>query len=258
MGRFMMRRTLYAIVTLFILSLTIFAVVRLTGDPVTLLAEPGARAEDLDRVRAEWGLDRSWPVQYLAFAKNVFTGELGKSFNYQMPVSTLYFQRLPNSLELALAATLISFFIGIPAGILSAVRINSWWDSFGKIVALLGLSIPGFWLGLVLILVFSVWLRWLRKERANWFGRYPSFCAARSIRFLVTAGMYRASGALFSTIDTVVEENPLSFATSRMVTMTGLTTNAKTRSCCARKRLVFAPEQPLEFRANAGGHYSRE
>ena len=105
MGQFMIRRTLYAVVTLFILSLTIFTVVRLTGDPVTLLAEPGARAEDLDRVRTEWGLDRPWPVQYLAFVKNVFTGELGKSFNYEMPVSTLYFQRLPNSLELALAAT---------------------------------------------------------------------------------------------------------------------------------------------------------
>ncbi len=161
MGQFMMRRTLYAVVTLFILSLTIFTVVRLTGDPVTLLAEPGARAEDLDRVRVEWGLDRPWPVQYLAFVKNVFTGQLGKSFNYEMPVSTLYFQRLPNSLELAFAATLISFFIGIPAGIISAVRVNSAWDNFGKVVALLGLSVPGFWLGLVLILVFSVWLHWL-------------------------------------------------------------------------------------------------
>jgi peptide/nickel transport system permease protein len=161
MRQFMIRRTLYAIVTLFILSLTIFTVVRLTGDPVTLLAEPGARAEDLDRVRTEWGLDRPWPVQYAAFVKNVFTGQLGKSFNYEMPVSTLYFQRLPNSLELALAATLISFFIGIPAGIVSAVRVNSVWDNFGKIVALLGLSVPGFWLGLVMILVFSVWLHWL-------------------------------------------------------------------------------------------------
>jgi len=161
MGKFMIRRTLYAIITLFILSLTIFTVIRLTGDPVTLLAEPGARTEDLARVRAEWGLDRPWPVQYLAFVKNVLTGQLGKSFNYEMPVSTLYFQRLPNSLELALAATLISFFIGIPAGIVSAVRVNSVWDNFGKIVALLGLSVPGFWLGLVLILVFSVWLHWL-------------------------------------------------------------------------------------------------
>ena len=117
--------------------------------------------KDLDRVRAEWGLDRPWPIQYLAFAQNIFTGQLGKSFNYQMPVSTLYFQRLPNSLELAFAATMISFFIGIPAGIISAVRVNSGWDNVGKIVALLGLSVPGFWLGLVLILVFSVWLHWL-------------------------------------------------------------------------------------------------
>src|SRR3979490_2842140 len=161
MGQFMIRRTLYALVTLFILSLTIFTVVRLTGDPVTLLAEPGARAEDLDRVRAEWGLDRPRPIQYLAFAKNVFTGDLGKSFNYEMPVSTLYFQRLPNSLELALAATLISFVIGIPAGLISAVKVNSAWDNVGKVIALFGLAVPGFWLGLVMILVFSVWLEWL-------------------------------------------------------------------------------------------------
>jgi ABC-type dipeptide/oligopeptide/nickel transport system permease component len=161
MTRFIIRRTLYALITLFILSLTIFMIVRLTGDPVTLLAEPGARAEDLDRIRLEWGLDRSFPMQYLAFAKNAFTGELGKSFNYQMPVSTLYFQRLPASLELALAATLISFIIGIPAGLISAVKVNSGWDNAGKVVALFGLAVPGFWLGLVMMLVFSVWLGWL-------------------------------------------------------------------------------------------------
>src|SRR6185312_5159110 len=161
MAQFILRRTIYAIITLFILSLTIFVAIRLTGDPVTLLAEPGAREEDLARVRTAWGLDQPWPVQYFAFAKNVFTGELGQSFNYQMPVSTLYFKRLPNSLELAAAATLISFVIGIPAGILSAVRVNSVWDHVGKTIALLGLSVPGFWLGLVLILVFSVWLEWL-------------------------------------------------------------------------------------------------
>jgi peptide/nickel transport system permease protein len=161
MRQFIIRRTLYAIITLFILSLTIFLVVRLTGDPVTLLAEPGARAEDLDRVRTEWGLNRPLPVQYLSFLHNIATGQLGKSFNYEMPVSQLYFQRLPNSLELALAASLISFLVGIPAGLISAVRVNTAWDNVGKIVALLGLAVPGFWLGLVLILVFSVWLGWL-------------------------------------------------------------------------------------------------
>jgi peptide/nickel transport system permease protein len=161
MARFVIRRTLYAIVTLFILSLTIFTVIRLTGDPVTLMAEPGAPPEDLDRVRAEWGLDRPLPLQYLSFLKNIATGDLGKSFNYEMPVSTLYFQRLPNSLELAFAATLISFVIGIPAGLISAVRVNTVWDSAGKVIALFGLAVPGFWLGLVMILVFSVWLGWL-------------------------------------------------------------------------------------------------
>src|ERR1041384_2314288 len=165
MTRFIIRRTFYALITLLILSLTIFMVVRLTGDPVTLLAEPGAHTEDLDRIRAEWGLDRSWPIQYLAFAKNVFTGEVGKSFNYQMPVSALYFQRLPNSLELAFAATLISFIIGIPAGMISAVKVNSAWDTAGKVIALFGLAVPGFWLGLVMILVFSVWLGWLTGWR---------------------------------------------------------------------------------------------
>jgi len=74
MGQFIVRRTLYAVATLFILSLTIFLVVRLTGDPVTLLAEPGAQEEDLAVVRKDWGLDRPLPVQYAAFVKNIFSG----------------------------------------------------------------------------------------------------------------------------------------------------------------------------------------
>jgi ABC-type dipeptide/oligopeptide/nickel transport system permease component len=161
MRQFIVLRILYSIITLLILSLTIFTIVRLTGDPALLMAEPGARPEDLARVRQQWGLDRPWPVQFMSFMQNVATGELGKSFNYRLPVSELYFQRLPNSLQLALVATAISLLVGIPAGIISAVRVNSLWDNLGKVIALLGLSIPGFWLGLVLILVFSVWLRWL-------------------------------------------------------------------------------------------------
>jgi ABC-type dipeptide/oligopeptide/nickel transport system permease component len=161
MRQFIVLRILYSIVTLLILSLTIFSIVRLTGDPALLMAEPGARPEDLARVRQQWGLDRPWPVQFVSFMQNIVTGQLGKSFNYRLPVSELYLQRLPNSLQLALVATVISLLVGIPAGIISAVRVNSLWDNLGKIVALLGLSIPGFWLGLVLILVFSVWLRWL-------------------------------------------------------------------------------------------------
>jgi peptide/nickel transport system permease protein len=167
MWPFIMRRTVYSLITLFILSLTIFTVVRLTGDPAVLLAEPGARPEDLERVREQWGLNRPWPVQYVSFVQNVFRGEFGKSFNYRLPVSELYFQRLPNSLQLALVATVISLVLGVPAGLLSAVKVNGLWDNVGKVLGLLGLSVPGFWLGLVLILVFAVWLRWLPTSGAG-------------------------------------------------------------------------------------------
>src|SRR5438874_9634483 len=128
MGQFIVRRVLYSVVTLFILSATIFLIVRLTGDPVALMAEASAREEDLERIRHQWGLDRSWPVQYLTFMQNAFKGELGKSFNYRLPVTELYFQRLPNSLTLGLAATLISLLSGVLAGVVAAVKVTTWWD----------------------------------------------------------------------------------------------------------------------------------
>src|SRR5258705_907318 len=144
MPEFILRRALYSLVTLFILSGTIFLIVRLTGDPVALMSEASARPEDLERVRHQWGLDRSWPVQYVTFMQNALQGELGKSFNYRLPVNELYFQRLPNSLTLGLSATLISLLIGVPAGMISAVKVNSPWDNLAKGIALLRLSIPGF------------------------------------------------------------------------------------------------------------------
>ena len=169
MRQFIVRRACYSVITLLILSLTIFLIVRLTGDPALLMTEPGAQEADLARVRSQWGLDLPWPVQYFHFLWNILQGDLGSSFNYRMPVSELYFERLPNSLQLALAATIISIVVGIPAGLISAVRVNTLWDNLGKGVALMGLAIPGFWLGLVMILVFSVWLEWLPTSgRGDW------------------------------------------------------------------------------------------
>lgn len=161
MRRFLLKRLGYSLVSLFLLSLTIFLFVRLTGDPAVLLAEPGARAEDLQAIRQQFGLDRPVWVQYLAFMSSLVRGDFGQSFYYRVPVLELYFQRLPHSLLLAGVAMVFSLGIGIPTGIVSAVRVNQFWDSFGKIFALLGLSLPSFWVGLVMILFFSVYLGWL-------------------------------------------------------------------------------------------------
>jgi peptide/nickel transport system permease protein len=161
MRRFILRRLGYALISLFLLSVTIFLLVRVTGDPTVLLVEPGASRADIDALRAELGLDRSLPVQYVAFVRDVVRGDFGRSFYYRTPVLELYLSRLPNSLVLALTAMAFSLILGIPTGILAAVRVGGWWDSAGKIFSLLGLSMPSFWTGLLMILFFSVYLGWL-------------------------------------------------------------------------------------------------
>ena len=161
MQAYFVRRLCYSLISLFLLSLTIFSVIRATGDPARLISGPGARPEDYARARTEWGLDRSWPEQYLSFVTNVARGDLGMSFQYRVPVRNLYFERLPNSLQLAGVGFLISLLIGIPLGIVTAVKVDTVWDSVSKVIAMLGLSLPNFFIGLVMIIVFAVGLRWL-------------------------------------------------------------------------------------------------
>ncbi len=157
MKRFILSRVFYSILTLWILTAIIFSMVRLTGDPAELLGDyPGAPEADLEAQRERWGLNESWPTQYRKFVTNVFQGDFGRSFQFGTSVTDIYFSRLPNSLQLAAAAFIISIVIGVPLGIISAVKLNSGWDSLGKLVALLGLSIPGFFVGLVLILILGV------------------------------------------------------------------------------------------------------
>jgi peptide/nickel transport system permease protein len=161
MKRFIVKRLGYAALSLVLLTLIIFLLVRLTGDPSVLLVEPGASKEDLAAVRLQLGLDRPLWVQYGHFMSSLARGDLGHSFYYRTPVLELYMTRLPHSLMLAVAAMAFSLLVGIPSGIIAAVRVNQWWDSAGKIFALLGLSLPSFWVGLVMILFFSVYLGWL-------------------------------------------------------------------------------------------------
>ena len=161
MKRFIIKRLGLAIVSLFVLSVTIFLLMRVTGDPAVLLAEPGASQADLDAIRTQFGLDKPLWWQYGSFVTHLFRGDFGQSFYYRTDVFELYLSRLPASLLLAGAAMAFSLIVGIPTGIIAAVRVNQWWDSVGKIFALLGLSMPSFWVGLVMILFFSVYLGWL-------------------------------------------------------------------------------------------------
>src|SRR6185369_13637077 len=161
MRKYIIRRLGYSVVSLVLLSLTIFFFVRVTGDPAVLLVEPGASKADLDQIRQQFGLDRPLFIQYGHFVSALVRGDFGQSFYYRTPVLELYLSRLPNSLMLAAAAMALSLLIGIPSGILAAVNVNGWWDRVGKIFSLLGLSLPSFWVGLVMILFFSVYLGWL-------------------------------------------------------------------------------------------------
>jgi len=161
MRQFVARRLFYSLLSLLLLSLTIFFFVRVTGDPAALLVEPGASDDDIAAIHQQFGLDKPLWVQYGLFMANLLRGDFGQSFYYQTPVADLYFDRLPNSLLLAAVAMAFSLIVGIPTGILAAVRVGRFWDSAGKLFALLGLSLPSFFVGLVLILVFSVYLGWL-------------------------------------------------------------------------------------------------
>src|SRR3981189_3503162 len=128
MTRHITRRIAYSLLSLFLLSLTIFLFVRVTGDPTALLVEPGSSQADIDAMRERFGLDQPLWVQYWSFIWSLAQGDLGQSFYYRMPVLELYLSRLPNSLLLALAAMAFSLLIGIPSGILAAVRVGRFWD----------------------------------------------------------------------------------------------------------------------------------
>ena len=161
MKKYILVRALYSLITLWLLVSIVFAMVRLTGDPVKMKGEVGADAVYLEQLRHNWGLDKPFYRQYASFIGNLLQADFGHSFEKSLPVRDIYFERLPNSLKLGFAAFAISIVLGVPFGMLSALKVNTWWDNAGKLIALLGLSMPGFFLGLVLIIIFGVGLGWL-------------------------------------------------------------------------------------------------
>jgi peptide/nickel transport system permease protein len=161
MGRYIARRVVYSVVTLLLLSITIFLLVRATGDPARVYAGAEATEEEVEVIRQEFGLDRPLIEQYTSFMGDTLTGDLGRSFHFRQPVLDVYLDRLPRSLLLASLAFVLSLVIGIPAGVLTAVRPRGWAARVMRGVALTGVSVPNFVIATALIFIFSVRLGWL-------------------------------------------------------------------------------------------------
>jgi peptide/nickel transport system permease protein len=150
-----------AIVTLLASSFIIFALVRTSGSPVDLILPAEATPADREAMIRRLGLDRPLPYQYGAFLASALRGDWGASLRTGRPATELVGERLANSLKLATAAVAITLLISIPLGVLAAVHRGGFWDRVGMGFAVLGQSLPAFWLGIVLMLIFAVWLRWL-------------------------------------------------------------------------------------------------
>jgi peptide/nickel transport system permease protein len=181
---FIFRRLLQSVVVMAVVAFIAFGLFNFTGDPVAFMVGPEATAEERAQLRRELGLDRPSYVQFLRFARNVVHGEFGISLRQGRQVSTLLKERLPATLELSIAAALLALVVGIPAGVYTALKRNTWLAHVLLAGSLVGVSLPTFLIGILLILIFAVQLGWL-----------PSFGRGDTVAFgWWTSGLFTASG----------------------------------------------------------------
>ena len=189
MAAFIIRRLLQSVLVLGIMSLLVFAGVYALGNPVDILISPQADQADIARAIAALGLDRPLWQQYLIFLKQAASGDLGSSFAYNIPAIKLILERMPATLELALAATCIAVALGIPLGLWAGVAPDSWPGRLIMTGSILGFSLPTFWVGLMLIMLFAVELGWLpasgRGPTTVIFGIPVSFLSWEGLRHLI-------------------------------------------------------------------------
>ncbi|MEI4470773.1 ABC transporter permease [Frigidibacter sp. MR17.24] len=188
---FIVRRLLVALPTLLIVSILVFLLQKLLpGDPVLALAGEERDPATIAFLREQYHLNDPWVMQYWYWISGIVQGDFGASLRTNQPVAQLIAQKLPVTIQLAIMSMIFALAIGIPAGILAAVRKNTWIDWLANIVALSGLSIPNFWLGIMLILFVSVRLGWLPAS-----GYEPFFSdPARSIQTMLMPSFVLGTG----------------------------------------------------------------
>ncbi|MFN7984063.1 MAG: nickel ABC transporter permease [Vicinamibacterales bacterium] len=199
MTRFLIRRLALTIPVLVGVATLVFSLIHLVpGDPVQALLGESAAPQDVARMRSRLGLDRPLTEQYVAFARGVVHGDLGTSLRTNQPVTRVLAERMPATLELALAAMLVSVLVAVPLGLTAAARAGTAVDHGSTVLALFGMSLPTFWLGPLLALIFSVWLGWLPVSGRGTF--------AHLVLPAVTLGVPLASLLARMTRSTVADE----------------------------------------------------
>ncbi len=161
MWTYIIRRTLLLIPIFLIISVVVFSLIHMVpGDPIDSLLGPGSTASDRVELTKMYGLDKSLPVQYLVWMKKIFMGDMGQSIIEKQPVLDMILYNTPFTLRLGIASLVISLVLGVFLGVISAAAKNTFLDYISMIIALLGVTVPAFWLGLILMLIFSVMLGW--------------------------------------------------------------------------------------------------
>jgi peptide/nickel transport system permease protein len=162
MARYLRRRLVHSVLTLLGVSVLVFVILRvMPGDPAKMLLPEGAPQSAVEELDRQLGLHRPLPVQYLIFVRDVFGGDFGQSFQYKAPALQVVLERVPATVDLTIAAMVLIVAAGAPIGIMAAVRPGTRYEYGGMVFAVLGQSLPNFWLGIMLILLFGVALRWL-------------------------------------------------------------------------------------------------
>src|SRR5262245_64077711 len=222
------RRLLQSAVVLVLMSLLVFAGVYAVGNPVEILVNPQADQAEIARATAALGLDRPLAEQYLLFLRDAAIGDLGRSFAYNAPAIGLILERLPATVELATAAMLIALALGIPLGLWAGVAPRSLAGRTITAGSILGFSLPTFWVGLLLILVFSVWLGWLptagRGPTVSLAGIPVSFLSAEGLRHLAlpAANLALFNLSLFARLARSGAREAMPQAYVRLVSATGI------------------------------------
>lgn len=202
LARFIFFRIIQAIATLVVLSAAVYFGAELTGDAALAMAPGDAKPSEIQAIRENLGLDRPVVVRYFDYLGGLFVGDFGRSYNKRQPVFDLVVERIPKTVQLAAAALLVAVVIGIPLGIMSAVKRGSIVDRLGKSFAILGMSMPQFWLAIILMWVFAVELRLLPPLYTPGLGIPNFIIPAFAIAVFTMAGFMRLTrSAMLEVLD---------------------------------------------------------